>query len=142
MEAVLELNYQIYVLIIIGVIPAISLAITNGIIFNYAHRSTRRVQPVNGEGVPASALGSRDARILKHMIFIFVVFFCGWVPMYIIAIIDYDGTAIPYVVLHGLQILPAVSLFIDVIDLFLYNHELRRYLTNQPPNNRFNRTTN
>jgi hypothetical protein len=129
------MNYQIYVLIIIGVIPAIFLVTTNGIIFSYAHRSTRRIQPINGENAPASALRARDAHILKHMIFIFVVFFCGWVPMYIIAIIDYDGTAIPYVVLHGLQILPAVSLFIDVIDLFLYNHELRRYFTNQLANN-------
>ncbi len=118
------------------------MAITNGIIFNYALRSTRRVQPVNGEGVPASALGSRDAHILKHMIFIFVVFFCGLVPTYIIAVIDWNGTTVSYIVLHGLQVLPVVSLFIDVIDLFLYNHELRRYLTNQPPNNRFNRTTN
>ena len=115
---------------------------TNGIVFGYARRSTRRVQSINGENALAPALGSRDAHILKHMIFIFVVFFCGWVPMYIIAVIDYNGTAISYVVLHGLQVLPAVSLFIDVIDLFLYNHELRRYLTNQPANNLLNRTTN
>ncbi len=54
----------------------------------------------------------------------FAVFFCGWVPIYIIAVIDWDGTGISYVALHGLTILPTVSLFIDVVDLFWYNHEL------------------
>jgi hypothetical protein len=110
------------------------LAITNSIIFSHAHRSTRRVQPVNGESTPASTLSQRDAHLLRHMIFIFVVFFCGWVPMYIIAAINWNGTAISHVVQHGLQILPAVSLFIDVIDLFWYNHELGKYFTKQPFN--------
>ena len=64
----------------------------------------------------------------------FVIYFGGWVPMYIIAVIDWNGTAIPYVVYHGLTILPAVSLLIDVANLFLYNHELRRYFA-KPPHN-------
>ncbi|CAF1495470.1 unnamed protein product [Adineta steineri] len=130
----LELNYQIYVLIIIGVIPAILLIITNGIIFISARRSTQRVQPMNGDRTTTSSFTQRDVRLLKHMVFIFAVFFCGWVPMFIIAVIDYNGDAIPYVVLHGLQILPCVSLLIDIIDLFIYNHELRRYLTRQSQN--------
>ncbi|CAF0923738.1 unnamed protein product [Adineta steineri] len=130
----LELNYQIYVLIIIGVIPAILLIITNGIIFISARKSTQRVQPMNGDRTTTSSFTQRDVRLLKHMVFIFAVFFCGWVPMFIIAVIDYNGDAIPYVVLHGLQILPCVSLLIDIIDLFIYNHELRRYLTRQSQN--------
>ncbi|CAF1185130.1 unnamed protein product [Adineta steineri] len=138
----LELNYQIYVLIIIGVIPAILLIITNGIIFISARKSTQRVQPMNGDRTTTSTFTQRDIRLLKHMVFIFAVFFCGWVPMFIIAVIDYNGDAIPYVVLHGLQILPCVALLIDIIDLFIYNHELRRYLTRQKHNELINIRTN
>ncbi|CAF1244629.1 unnamed protein product [Adineta steineri] len=138
----LELNYQIYVLIIIGVIPAILLIITNGIIFISARKSTQRVQPMNGDRTTTSSFTQRDVRLLKHMVFIFAVFFCGWVPMFIIAVIDYNGDAIPYVVLHGLQILPCLSLLIDIIDLFIYKHELRRYLTRQKHNEVINIRTN
>ncbi len=107
------------------------MAATNIIIFSYTHHSTRRVQPANGESAQAPTLSHRDARLLKHMIFMFVVFFCGWIPIYIIAAIDWNGTAISNVLLHGLEILPVVSLFIDLADLFLYNHELRRYFTDK-----------
>jgi hypothetical protein len=64
------------------------------------------------------------------MIFMFVVFFCGWVPIFIIGAVNWNGTAVSYVLFHGLTILPAVSLFIDMVDLFLYNNELRRYFMN------------
>ena len=57
----------------------------------------------------------------------FGVFFCGWIPIYIVAIIDWDGTSIPHVVLHGVLILPTGSLLINIVDLFWYNHELRSY---------------
>ncbi len=71
------------------------------------------------------------------MIFMFAVFFCGWVPIYIIAVVNWNGNGIPYVVQHAIQILPTMTLLIDVLNLFLYNHELRRYFTNwrrnEPP---------
>ncbi len=107
------------------------MAATNIIIFSYARHSTRRIQPANDEGAQAPALSHRDARLLKHMIFMFAVFFCGWIPIYIIAAIDWNGTAIPRVLLHGLQILPVVSLFINIVNLFLCNHELLIYITNK-----------
>jgi hypothetical protein len=109
------------------------LTITNIIIFAYARRSARRVQPANRDSAKVPILGHRDARLLKHMIFMFSVFFCGWIPIYIIAVIDWDGTAISNALLHGLQILPVVSLFIDVVNLFLYNHDLLIYFTNKWP---------
>jgi hypothetical protein len=99
------------------------LATSNGIIFIYTRRSTRRVRPVQKN----RSRRRRDARLLKHMIFMFVIYFCGWVPMYIIGAINWNGTAISHVVHHGLTILPAASMLIDVGNLFLYNHELRRY---------------
>ena len=123
----LELNYQIYTLIIIAVVPSVSLAITNGIIFLHARRSTRRIHAMSENTDVRPALSQRDGRLLKHMTFMFVIYFCGWVPMYIIAAVNWNGNAISYVLHHGLTILPVISLLIDVTNLFLYNHELRRY---------------
>jgi len=113
------------------VLPAIGLAITNSIIFKSTRRSTRRVQPANGENAQAPALSHRDARLLKHMIFLFTVFICGWTPIYIIIIIDWNGIAVSPIVLQVFLTVPVASVFIDVTDLFLYNHELRRYLTHK-----------
>lgn len=111
-------------------IPAISLSVTNTIIFIYVRRSSRRVQPMHGQGIRISVLNHRDDRILKHMIFMFVVFFCGWMPVCIIGAINWDGTMISYILFHSVTILPAISGFINMTDLFLYNHELRRYFIN------------
>jgi len=131
----LEDKYRIYVLIIIIVIPAISLAIINSIIFIYARRSTRRVRPTNGENANAPALNQRDAHLLKHMIFMFAVFICSWTPIYIIKAISLSSAVFSPITLQILQTVPPLSIFIDVADLFLYNHELRKYLTNRRPRN-------
>jgi len=111
--------------------PAIGLAITNSIIFKSARRSTRRVQPANGESAQAPGLNHRDARLLKHMIFLCAVFVSGWAPIYIIMIINWNGVAVSPIVVQVFLTVPVASLFIDVTDLFLYNHELRRYFTNK-----------
>jgi hypothetical protein len=125
----LELNYQLYTLFIIAIVPLISQALSNGTILIYAYRSSRRVQAMNENPENGPVLQARESRLLKHMLFMFVVFFCGWVPMYIIAVINWTGEAISYVLHHGLTILPALSLLIDVLNLFLYNYELRRYFS-------------
>jgi hypothetical protein len=107
------------------------LIITNSIIFIYARRSAQRVQTANRDGTQAATLGRRDARLLKHMIFMFAVFFCGWEPAYIVLTIDGSDAAISPVTVQIFLIIPAVSLLITVADLFLYNHDLRRYLTSK-----------
>ncbi len=108
------------------------MAVTNSIIFNFVRRSTNRVQPMNnGHDAVAITLNHRDARLLKHMLFMFAAFCCGWIPIYIIGVIDWNGNAISYVVFHGLQMLPMMSFVVDIVDLFLYNHELRTYFINK-----------
>jgi hypothetical protein len=108
------------------------LAITNSIIFNFVRRSTKRVQPMNnGHVVVAISLNPRDARLLKHMLIMFAAFCSGWIPIYIIGVIDWNGNAIAYVVLHGLEMLPMMSFVVDIVDLFLYNRELRTYFMNK-----------
>jgi hypothetical protein len=100
------------------------LAIINSIIFIYARRSSRRVRTTNEENANAPTLSQRDAHLLKHMIFMFAVFFCGWTPIYIIKAITFSEPIFSPMALQILQMIPAVCVLIDIIDLFLYNHEL------------------
>ncbi|CAF3702426.1 unnamed protein product [Adineta steineri] len=134
----LDLNYQIYALCIGGILPAILLAVTNIIIFKFVHHSTRRVQPMNNNDntILVTTLSQRYIRLLKHIIFMFVILICGWIPAYIVGAIDWNGTAISYVVFHGITMLPCVSLIINVIDLFIFNRKLRKYFLNILRNNR------
>jgi hypothetical protein len=135
----LESNYRIYVIIIGIVIPAIFLAITNSIIFTYTRRSTRRVQPMNGDGAQPATLSHRDARLLKHMIFMFTVFWGTWTPAYIImAMIGY-GISLSPIILHVALVMPGLGLLVDIGDLFLYNHQLRKYFTKQRQTDASNR---
>jgi len=115
------------------VIPAISLVITNSIIFIYVRRSSRRVQPMNVGSDQAVTLSRREAYLLKHMIFMLAVYLCGWAPIYIILAVSLSliTTAFSPVGLQIFLTMPVVSILINVVDLFLYNHELRRYFTNK-----------
>jgi len=104
------------------------MAVMHIIILIYTHRSTRRVHQVNNEHTLQSIQANqRNNRLLKHILFLFVVFFVGWVPIYIIGVIYWNGTAISYVSYHAIQVIPAICFFINIIDLFWYNHELRKY---------------
>jgi len=113
------------------ILPAIFLATTNTTIFIYVRRSTRRIQPANGETAQASSLGHRDASLLKHMLFLFSVDFFGWLPAYIVMILLMSGTTISPIIVQISLTVPTGSLLIDVADLFFYNHELRKYFTNK-----------
>jgi hypothetical protein len=88
---------------------------------------------MNGDSAQAVTLSSREARLLKHMIFMFAVFLSTWGPIYMIFAINLGllGNAFSPITLQVFLTTPAVSILINVIDLFLYNHELRKYFTNK-----------
>ncbi len=79
----------------------------------------------------AAGLSSRDAHLLKHMIFLFVSFFCGWTPIYIQKAVSGKVITFSLIAENVFLTIPAISVIIDVADLFLYNHELRKYFTDQ-----------
>jgi hypothetical protein len=55
------------------------------------------------------------------------IFIFGWAPWVIVYIVDYY-TAVPGF-LHAIAFFSnQLTLLLDVIDLFLYNHEVRKYL--------------
>jgi len=135
----LESNYRIYVIFIAIIIPGVFSATTNSIIFTYSRRSTRRVQPTNGNSAQPANLNHRDAYLLKHMLFIFTVFWGAWTPGYIgMAMIGY-GISVSPIIVQALFMLPSLGQLIDIGDLFFYNRELRKYLTNQRQHNQMNR---
>jgi hypothetical protein len=117
------------------------LAIINSIIFIYARRSTRRVRTTNGESANALILSQRDAHLLKHMIFMFAVFFCGWTPPYMMKAVTESVSGFSPIAMQIFYMIPAVCILIVIVDLFLYNHELRKYLTNRRPMDSNSRTT-
>ncbi len=116
------------------------MAIINSIIFIYAHRSARRVRPTNGESANTPILSQRDAHLLKHMIFMFAVFFCGWTPPYMIKAVTVNVSVVSPIVVQVFNIIAVACILIDIVDLFLYNHELRQYLTNRQPRDLNTRT--
>lgn len=104
---------------------------TNSIIFTYVRRSTKRVQLKNGRSESIITVSPREGHLLKHMIFMFVVFFCGWAPIYIIKTFKGTTASFSLITEDVFTTIPAVAVLIDVGDLFLYNHELRKYFTDQ-----------
>ena len=116
----------------IAIIPSLIYLITNIIIFKYACSSSNRVQKPST--IPSNNLqqhiNRRDMHLLRHMIIMFCIFIGGWSPLYIYMIIV-DVIDPTLVVASLLILLTEMSLLVDIIDLFLYNHELRKYLRNK-----------
>jgi hypothetical protein len=94
--------------------------------------SSRRIQPASSttELNPSQTHGSqfnrRDIHLLRHMIFMITVFVGGWAPLYTLLAIQ-DQFTIDPVLSSSFTILCQAALLCDIIDLYLYNHELRAY---------------
>jgi hypothetical protein len=92
------------------------------IIFNYV-RSSTTVTKNN----PQQTAHRRDLHLLRHMIIMFCIFVGGWSPIYVYSIADLDfdfGSLLA----QALFVLAISSIIFDIMNLFLYNHELRKYL--------------
>jgi hypothetical protein len=71
-------------------------------------------------------LNCRDVCLLKHMLFLHIVFVIGWTPISLLSIIELY-IKIPVLLYLFLRLLPPISLVINILDLFIYNRELRQY---------------
>ena len=113
------------------VIPSVVCLVSNGLIFYHVHSSSRRVQT----GVVATVgqrppISHRNLHLLRHMIIMFCVSLSGWAPIIITRILGYY-MSVNQVVTESLIVWYGLSLLFNVIDLLLYNHELRRYLVDR-----------
>ncbi|CAF3565860.1 unnamed protein product [Rotaria socialis] len=118
---------QIHNLITIVIIPSILNLLINILIYNYVWASSNRIQPQMIPGnVQRTKFSRRDMKLVRHMIFMFYISVGGWTPIYIIPIINYYSVVNTMISL-SLTILCKLTSFIIIIDLFLYNHDLRKY---------------
>jgi hypothetical protein len=94
--------------------------------------STRRVRATTIESTSLSKSTSgqqstRDMRIVKHIVFILGTFIVAWTPVYVLSVADLHRLIASWISLL-LECLPVISSLINVLDLYLYNNDLRQYL--------------
>jgi len=105
-------------------------------IFFFVRSSTRRVHAAatatKSSVANTNLQHARDMYLVKHMVFIFIVFLIGWAPIYILAVIRFSFSGgLPTGVYLLLQMLPVFSTLTNIVDLFIYNHDLRQYFKEQ-----------
>jgi hypothetical protein len=102
-------------------------------IFIYARSSSRRIQPQSvtvqtADGnIQQAGLRRRDAHLLRHIIFMFCIFVVGWGPIHLVEIVIYYCT-VDTLVVSLLFLLAQVCTLSLISNLYLYNHEVRRWL--------------
>ncbi len=98
------------------------------LIYQYVRSSSRRIQPQTiSKDIQKLKISRRDIFLIRHMILMFCIFVGGWAPVYIIPIIT-DYMPVKTTVSSIFTIWCELALLLDMIDLFLYNHELRNHL--------------
>ncbi|UJR21716.1 hypothetical protein I4U23_024793 [Adineta vaga] len=122
----------IYRMVTSMIIPTIAISIINIVIFNHVRSSSRRVQP-QGQfpvvPVQEQKISRRDIYLLRHLIFIFCIYIIGWTPLCLIPLITY-GRYIELSIYLIFSVLSELCLLCVVIDLFFYNHDMKKYLIN------------
>ena len=114
------------------VIPTIIFVTTNIVIFRKVHLSSRRTHPVSSVETIHSKrfqkppLNRRDLRLLRHMIIMISIFVSGWSPLYILFSVHNQFSTNPTLSI-SLTILCETALLFDMIELYIYNRELRAY---------------
>jgi hypothetical protein len=124
---------KIYTLLITTIIPSLICLIINLIIFKYVRSSSHRVQPssqITRDGFNNNQLQRithRDMHLLRHIIFMLCIFMGGWSPIFIFTI-PQAQLLFASLTVSLLILLAELSLLIVIVNLYVYNHELRRYL--------------
>ncbi|CAF1284384.1 unnamed protein product [Adineta steineri] len=125
-----QLWKQIYRFVMVVIIPSIICLVNNMMTFKYVRSSTNRIQTsledAKNNAHQRQHLSRRDLHLLRHMIVMFCIFVAGWSPIYICSAIS-SVTSITSTIEFILIILSELSLLAVISNLFLYNHELRRY---------------
>ena len=112
-------------------IPMMFILIFNLIIFVFVRSSTRRIrEATNITGIATlHQQHTRDVHLLKHILFMFVVFILGWGPVYTVPIFpDYILITLPSWLTLSLQFPAVISCMVQIVDLFIYNREIQQYL--------------
>ena len=111
------------------IIPATICFSTSVLIYRHVRSSANRVQT----GAATTATGHRsssrrDISLLRHSVIVFAIFVIGWTPWIIIYIVGYHSH-VDFRVRRVFDVTFQLALLLNIIDLFLYNHKVRKYLT-------------
>ena len=111
------------------IIPAMICIVTNAQMYRYVCASSNRVQVASTAATRnQTTISRRDIFLLRHMVIMFSIFIFGWAPWLIVYIVNYYTNTSDFV--DSISFVSnQFALLFDVIDLFLYNHEVRTYLT-------------
>ena len=123
-----------YRLTIVFIIPSMLNGLLNLFIFLKVSLSSQRlisgVKSLSLESLNSKHLQNRDIALLKHILFLHIIFVIGWAPIALTPIIELF-VQIPHLVNLFVRLLPSMSLLINILDLYVYNHELRQYFQEQ-----------
>ncbi|CAF0855901.1 unnamed protein product [Adineta steineri] len=111
-----------YSLSVVVIIPSIVNILFNSLIFMSVRSSTRRINALATTTTKTSVTNTthqdkRDIYLLKHIVFMFIVFISGWAPVYTVFIVVDFANPIGLWLTLLLQFLPALSLLITLIYL-------------------------
>ena len=110
------------------VLPSIICVTSNLLIFSYVSSSSRRVQTGTVSGEPQRrTISNRDMHLLRHMIIMFCVSVGGQIPTAITGIIA-TYTSVNLFISASLLVWTTLAALLTMIDLFLYNLKVRRYV--------------
>ena len=103
--------------------------VSNTLIYWQVRASSSRVQEAAAtNGSPQTRITRRDIFLLRHMVIMLSLFIIGWAPWVILEIVGRYTSVNRFLSLASYFSFQLV-LLLDVIDLFLYNHEVRKCLT-------------
>jgi len=118
----------------IVIVPFIVFLVTNLLIYIHIRSSTFRVQSRvlsvtenNMNNVRQAKISRRDVHLLRHMIVILLIFLGGWTQLYVL-LSTQNRFLIDPIESACFTIWCQLAVLCDIIDLYLYNHEIRNYL--------------
>jgi len=127
---------RIYTFIMAVFVSLLINIILNVRIFMHVRASIRRIQPqtiginTEGDNNQYPQIRRREISLLRQMIFMFSMFMGGWTPIYSILIINEYIHTDP-LILQCSIIVGELTVLAIIINLFVCNYQIRRYLINK-----------
>jgi hypothetical protein len=127
----------IYLIATVAIVPIIINIVLNILIFRHVRSSARRVQPAQsvitattGNINQQQRISGREIALLRQMIFMFTIFIVGWSPNFFFLVIR-QVMHVNTILYNSMVSLCEASVLSLLINLFICNHELRKYLFNK-----------
>lgn len=121
-------------MIFIVIVPSVVFFVTGVLIYINVRSSSRRVQPLpstitdnNSNNGTQTKISRRDVHLLRHMLAMLIIFVGGWAPLYVLFAVQ-NQFSVNTTISACFTIWCQIALLCDIIDLYLYNHEVRNYL--------------